>query len=147
MINILVLHGPNLNMLGEREVNVYGKTTLIDINKSLNAYAKEKNISLEIQQSNEEGAIVNYIQEAKGKGFSAIVINPGAFTHYSIAIRDALAAIDLPAVEVHLSNIYAREEFRKNSITAPVVKGQISGFGPQSYILGLEAALNLCQKS
>ena len=146
MPKILVLHGPNLNMLGQREVDIYGEVSLPDINAKLKQFAKSKKAEIEIVQSNEEGALVDNIQQAKSKGFQAIVINPGAFTHYSIALRDALAAIDLPAVEVHLSNIYAREEFRKNSVIAPVVKGQISGFGPQSYILGLEAALQLCQK-
>ncbi|MFC1517381.1 type II 3-dehydroquinate dehydratase [Candidatus Margulisiibacteriota bacterium] len=144
MNKILVLHGPNLNMLGTREVEVYGKTSLEDINKEVTAYAKKKKITVSIEQSNEEGALVNHIQKAKSNGFQAIIINPGAFTHYSIALRDALAGIELPVIEVHLSNIYAREEFRKNSVTAPVVKGQISGFGPQSYLLGIDAALKLC---
>ena len=144
MKKILVLHGPNLNMLGTREVDVYGQTTLPDIEKMLRDYARKKKVEIESKQSNEEGILVDLIQQAKTGGFQAIVINPGAFTHYSIAIRDALAAIDIPAVEVHLSNIYAREEFRKESVTAPVVKGQISGFGAQSYLLGLDAALGLC---
>ena len=145
MVKILVLHGPNLNMLGKREIEVYGKTSLDDINKQIIAYAKSKKSEAVAEQSNEEGILVNKIQEAKDNGFQAIVINPGAFTHYSIAIIDTLAAIDLPVVEVHMSNIYSREEFRKNSVTAPVVKGQISGFGAQSYLLGIDAGLKLCR--
>jgi len=142
---ILVIHGPNLNMLGEREIDVYGKFTLEDINKQLEAKAKQLKVTVEAIQLNGEGEIVNKIQEAKGN-YAAIVINPAAYTHYSVAVRDALAGISLPVVEVHLSNIYAREEFRHKSVTAPVVAGQVTGFGVNSYILGLEAAVSLLKK-
>ncbi len=139
---ILVIHGPNLNLLGEREPDVYGTFSLDDVNEKLQKLAKEKKVTLEIVQLNSEGEIVDKIHEAK-KTASAIVINPGAYTHYSIALRDAITAVGIPTVEVHLSNIYAREEFRKKSVIAPVASGQISGFGVNSYILGLEAACGL----
>ena len=139
---ILVIHGPNLNLLGEREPDVYGTFSLDDVNEKLTKLAKEKKVTLEIVQLNSEGEIVDKIHEAK-KTASAIVINPGAYTHYSIALRDAITAVGIPTVEVHLSNIYAREEFRKKSVIAPVASGQISGFGVNSYILGLEAAIGL----
>lgn len=143
MKKILVIHGPNLNLLGQREADIYGKTTIGEINKELAGIAKKKNVELEAFQSNHEGEIVDKIGEAKKKGFSAIVINPAAYTHTSVAIRDAVSAQNIPVIEVHLSNIYAREEFRHTSLIAPVAKGQISGFGKKSYILGLEAALDL----
>ncbi len=139
---ILVLHGPNLNLLGEREKGIYGASTLDDINQKLKEEAKELNLSLECFQSNSEGDLVNRIQEAR-KTFEGLLINPAAFTHTSVAIRDAIAAVDMPIVEVHLSNIYQREEFRQHSLIAPVVKGQISGFGGQSYLLGLRALAHL----
>lgn len=142
MKKILVIHGPNLNLLGSREVGIYGKTTIEDINKELKAAAKAKNAELEIVQSNHEGEIVDLIGKSKGK-FDAILINPAAYTHTSVAIRDAIGAVDIPTVEVHLSNIYAREEFRHTSLIAPVAKGQVSGFGKMSYSLGLEAVLSL----
>jgi len=142
MKKILVIHGPNLKLLGSREVNVYGKVTIDGINKDLMAAAKSKKVSLEIVQSDHEGDIVELIGKAKSK-FDAILINPAAYTHTSVAIRDAISAVDIPAVEVHLSNIYAREEFRHTSLIAPVVKGQVSGFGKMSYILGLEAVISL----
>jgi 3-dehydroquinate dehydratase II len=145
MRKILVIHGPNLNLLGTREVNVYGTTTIEDINKDLERLAKSKGVALEIVQSNHEGDIVELIGKSKGK-FDAILINPAAYTHTSVAIRDAISAVDVPAVEVHLSNIYAREEFRHTSLIAPVAKGQVSGFGKMSYILGLEAAISLIKK-
>ncbi|MBU0672828.1 MAG: type II 3-dehydroquinate dehydratase [Candidatus Margulisbacteria bacterium] len=146
MVNkILVVHGPNLNLLGSREENVYGKVSLEDINNKLVALAKELKVDLETYQSNVEGEIVNTIQAAKGK-IGAIVINPGGYTHYSVAIRDAIAAVKIPTVEVHLSNIYAREEFRQKSVIAPVVAGQIAGFGANSYLLGLRAAIELLKK-
>jgi len=143
---ILIIHGPNLNILGMREVDVYGKIGLEQINKSLTDLAQKEGVGLEIKQSNHEGEIVELIQQAKNK-FDALVINPAAYTHTSVAIRDALAAIDIPAVEVHLSNIYAREEFRHTSLTAPVVKGQVSGFGVNSYLLGVRAAIALVNES
>jgi len=145
MRKILVIHGPNLNLLGSREVNVYGNVTIDEINGELKKLAKAKKVSLEIVQSNHEGDIVERIGGAKGK-FEAILINPAAYTHTSVAIRDAISAVDIPTVEVHLSNIYAREEFRHTSLIAPVAKGQVSGFGKASYLLGLEALIGLIEK-
>jgi len=142
---ILIIHGPNLNLLGEREVGVYGKLSLEEINKQLVALAKKEKVEVETFQSNVEGEIVNKIQDAKGK-FKAIVINPGGYTHYSVAIRDAIAAVKVPTIEVHLSNIYAREEFRHKSVIAPVAVGQVAGFGLNSYIFGLKAAIDLVKK-
>ena len=138
MKKILVIHGPNLNLLGRREPAIYGKFSLDAINRDLQVRAKALGLSLEIMQSNHEGEIVDAIGHADGK-FAAIIINPAAYTHTSVAIRDAISALDLPAIEVHLSNIYAREDFRHQSMIAPVAKGQISGFGASSYILALEA--------
>lgn len=146
MKKILVIHGPNLNLLGQRENNIYGHTTLNQINEQLVAMAKEKNIQLETFQSNHEGEIVDTIGFAKEKQFNAILINPAAYTHTSIAIRDAIAATNIPTVEVHLSNIHAREEFRHVSLSAPVCVGQISGFGVDSYFLGLDALIKLIYK-
>ncbi len=145
MRKILVIHGPNLNLLGTREVDIYGGVTIDNINKDLLAAAKARSVTLEIMQSNHEGEIVEKIGGAKGK-FDAILINPAAYTHTSIAIRDAISAVNIPAVEVHLSNIYAREEFRHTSMIAPVAAGQVSGFGKMSYLLGLEAAISLIKK-
>lgn len=145
MNKILVIHGPNLNLLGEREVNIYGKVSLDDINKKLQNVAERLKVKLEFVQSNHEGEIVDLIGKAK-KEFAAILINPAAYTHTSVAIRDAIAACGLPTVEVHLSNIYAREDFRQTSLTAPVCAGQVSGFGINSYLLGLEAAAGLIKK-
>ncbi|MBN3038814.1 MAG: type II 3-dehydroquinate dehydratase [Candidatus Omnitrophica bacterium] len=144
MDKVLVIHGPNLDLLGKRQPEIYGKVTLEEINKKLKALAKGKNVVLEFMHSNHEGEIVEAIGKAKDK-FQAIVINPAAYTHTSVAIRDAIDAVDLPAVEVHLSNIYAREEFRHTSLIAPVAKGQICGFGVNSYLLGLEAAIGLIE--
>ena len=141
MKKILVIHGPNLNLLGQREINIYGEATIDQINNQLIKLAKSKKVELETFQSNHEGEIVDRIGGGKEAGFGAIVINPAAYTHTSVAIRDAISASDIPVVEVHLSNIYAREEFRHTSLIAPVAKGQISGFGKQSYLLGLEAAI------
>ncbi|QWV92012.1 type II 3-dehydroquinate dehydratase [Geomonas oryzisoli] len=135
---ILVLHGPNLNLLGVREPGVYGTTTLEGINQELRELATELSLELEIVQSNSEGALVDAIQGALGK-CQGILINPAAYTHTSVAIRDAIAATALPAVEVHLSNVHAREPFRSHSFIAPVAVGQICGFGPESYLLGLRA--------
>lgn len=137
MKKVLVIHGPNLNMLGEREQNVYGKVTMKEINDNLKQKATKKKIKIDFFQSNTEGEIVDKIQEANKK-YDYIIINPGAFTHYSIAVRDAIASITVKVIEVHLSNIYAREEFRKESVTAPVSLGQISGFGPASYYMALD---------
>ena len=146
MPKILVIHGPNLNLLGAREVNVYGTTTIDEINSALKKAGKEKGADIEIMQSNHEGEIVDIIGKARQNKINAIVINPAAYTHTSVAIRDAIAACGVPAVEVHISNIYAREEFRHTSLIAPVAKGQVSGFGKTSYLLGLEAAIELAEK-
>lgn len=136
---ILVLHGPNLNLLGKREPHIYGSTTLDDINEGLRKKCSELGILFESVQSNYEGVLVDKIQAADGD-YNCIIINAAAFTHYSIALRDALAAIRVPAIEVHLSNIHKREEFRHHSVIAPVVVGQICGFGSDSYFVALEAA-------
>ncbi len=145
MRKILVIHGPNLDLLGNREPDVYGRITIDEINSDLKKLAKTKKVGLEVIQSNHEGEIVERIGKAKGK-FDAILINPAAYTHTSVAIRDAISAAGVPTVEVHLSNIYAREEFRHTSLIAPVAKGQVSGFGKMSYLLGLEAAVNLIER-
>ncbi len=136
-MKILVIHGPNLNLLGSRETSIYGKQSLKEINNSLKELAKELGFELVIKQSNHEGEIVDLIQASKN--YNGILINPAAYTHTSIAIRDAIAAVNMPTVEVHLSNIYKREEFRQSSLIAPEASGQISGFGPHSYLLGLRA--------
>ncbi len=145
-MKILVLHGPNLGLLGRREPGIYGFAGLDEINRSLAETAAELGVEIVIEQSNHEGELLDLIAAA-GDEFAAIVINPAAFTHTSVALRDALAAAGLPAVEVHLSNIHAREKFRRRSLIAPVVSGQISGFGPQSYLLGLRAAADLARRS
>lgn len=142
MAKILVIHGPNLNLLGKRQPEVYGKFNLEEINKELKKLAQEEDIEIEVFQSNHEGEIVDAIGQAKNK-FDALLINPAAYTHTSVAIRDAIEAVKLPTVEVHLSNIYAREEFRHTSLIAPVACGQICGFGVDSYLLGLKAAIKL----
>lgn len=139
---ILIIHGPNLNLLGKREPDIYGKFSLEKINKSLIKIAEKEKIKLKIVQSNHEGEIVDLIGNSKSK-FDAIVINPAAYTHTSVAIRDAIVAAGTPTIEVHLSNIYSRESFRQTSLIAPVAKGQISGFGPLSYTLALQAAIHL----
>ena len=136
MMKILVIHGPNLQLLGEREVSVYGKVTLKQINAALEKEAKTLGVALAIEQSNHEGAIVDRVGNAR-ESFDAILINPAAYTHTSVAIRDALAACGLPAVEVHLSHIYRREDFRQHSMTAPACVAQVTGFGKDSYLLGL----------
>ena len=143
MKKILVIHGPNLNLLGQREISIYGTTTLEEINRQMEQAAKGQGVALDFFQSNHEGDIVDIIGKASQIGVDAIVINPAAYTHTSVAIRDALAAVSVPAVEVHLSKIYKREEFRHQSLIAPACAGQISGFGVQSYILGLTAAIDL----
>ncbi len=142
MKKILVIHGPNLNLLGQREPAIYGRITLKQINTELQKAAKKRKVSLTIRQSNHEGEIVDLISKANLK-YGALLINPAAYTHTSVAIRDALVASGILTVEVHLSNIYSREEFRQKSLISPVVKGTILGFGYKSYILGLEALLDL----
>jgi 3-dehydroquinate dehydratase-2 len=141
MTAILVLHGPNLNLLGQREPAVYGTATLGEVDAAIAAHAASRGVRVECRQSNHEGVLVDAIQGAAAQGFAAIVINPAAFTHYSYAIRDAIAAVALPVVEVHLSNIHGREPFRHRSVTAGACRGQIAGFGVHSYALGLDAAL------
>jgi 3-dehydroquinate dehydratase-2 len=137
MKKVLIINGPNLNLLGTREPEIYGKTTLKDIETELKNKAEKLNVEIECFQSNHEGEIVDKICGAKGK-FDAVIINPAAYTHTSVAIRDAFAAVDIPAIEVHISNVYSREEFRHNSLIAPVVVGQIAGLGIQGYLLALE---------
>jgi len=146
MPKILVIHGPNLNLLGTREVDIYGSVTIDEINNELKDMAKKKKVDLEIMQSNHEGEIVDAIGNAKKNKINAILMNPAAYTHTSVAIRDAVSACGVPTVEVHLSNIYAREEFRHTSLIAPVAKGQVAGFGKSSYMLGFEAATQLASK-
>ena len=138
-MKILVLHGPNLNLLGTREPGVYGKVTLAEVDRMIREHARRRGGSAECRQSNLEGQLVDWLQAAQREGFDGVVFNPGAFTHYSIALRDAVAAIKLPVVEVHLSNVHGREEFRRHSVIAAVARGQIAGFGPQSYLLGFDA--------
>ena len=139
----LVIHGPNLNLLGTREPAVYGRATLADVDKLIHDHARDIGLRVECRQSNTEGQLIDWLQGAQREGFDGIVFNPGAFTHYSIALRDAVSAIAVPVVEVHLSNVHGREEFRRHSVIAPVARGQISGFGPLSYLLGLDALLVL----
>lgn len=145
MEKILVIHGPNLNLLGKREPEVYGTVTIRKINESIEKLARVHRVGVEFFQSNHEGEIVSKIGEAKG-AVDAIVINPAAYTHTSVAIRDAISAVKVPTIEVHLSNIYSREEFRHQSLVAPVALGQISGFGQKSYELGFLAALEAVRK-
>ena len=142
-MKIKVIHGPNLNMLGIREVNIYGPMKLEDINKNMEVVAKQNGFEIEFYQSNHEGDIVDAIQECLNEGIDGIIINPAALTHTSISIRDALRAVNLPAIEVHLSNIAAREEFRKKSLISDVVAGTITGFGPFSYHLALLAMMQI----
>jgi 3-dehydroquinate dehydratase II len=141
-MKVLFLNGPNLNLLGQREPEIYGRATLADIETKVRERAKELKVGIDFRQSNQEGELVGWIQEAKGK-FDVIVINAAAYTHTSIALRDAIVAVSVPTIEIHLSNIHAREEFRHKSLIASVCCGQICGFGQKTYILALEAAVDV----
>jgi 3-dehydroquinate dehydratase-2 len=141
-MKILFLNGPNLNLLGQREPEVYGRATLADIEAKVRERAKELKVEIDFRQSNQEGELVGWIQEAKGK-FEVIVINAAAYTHTSIALRDAIAAVGVQTIEIHLSNVQAREKFRHKSLIAPVCRGLICGFGEKSYILALEALVDV----
>lgn len=142
--HVLVLHGPNLNLLGKREPDIYGSTTLEQINDALREAASERNFEVTALQSNDEGPLIDAIH-AHGWSVAGIIINPGAYTHYSIAIRDAIAAVPAPAIEIHLSNTYAREEFRHKSVIAPVALGSIAGLGPSGYVLALHYLMDLVE--
>lgn len=142
MIKILLIHGPNLNLLGKREPGIYGPASLDEINAQLKRFAGENEIELRIFQSNSEGALIDAIQEAGGWA-DGIIINPGGYTHYSYAIRDSLAALGLPVIEVHLSNIYAREEFRHHSVISAVAVGTVTGLGWRSYLYGIEGMIGI----
>ena len=142
MNTILILHGPNLNLLGTREPEVYGSLTLADINQRLVDYGEENGIEVRLFQSNSEGALIDALHEARSWA-AGVVFNPGAYTHTSVALRDAIVGIGIPVIEVHLSNVYAREEFRHTSLLAPVCVGKIAGFGWRSYQLGLQALVEM----
>ena len=141
-MKILFLNGPNLNLLGQREPDVYGRTTLAEIEQNLRKLAAQRHVEMDFRQSNVEGELVNWIQQAKG-AFDVIVLNAAAYTHTSVAIRDAIGGSGVPTIEIHLSNVHAREKFRHKSLIAPVCKGQIAGFGPNSYFLALDAAISV----
>jgi 3-dehydroquinate dehydratase-2 len=141
-MKILFLNGPNLNLLGQREPEVYGRMTLADIEAKVREQSAKLGVMIDFRQTNSEGELVDWIQQAPGK-FEAIVLNAAAFTHTSVALRDAIAAVGIPTIEIHLSNIHAREPFRQKSLIAPVCRGQISGFGANSYFLALEALVNV----
>jgi 3-dehydroquinate dehydratase-2 len=145
MRKILILHGPNLNLLGQREPYVYGHLTLDDINKKLVNAGNEMGVSVETFQSNSEGELVDALQQA-GSGKDGVVFNPGGYTHTSVTLRDAIAAIPIPVIEVHISNVFAREEFRHHSMLAPACLGKITGFGWQSYLLGIQALVMTFEK-
>lgn len=143
-MKVIYLNGPNLNLIGTREPGIYGKKSLADIEAAVRKKAAASNVEIEFRQSNVEGELVTWIQQAQGKA-DVIVLNAAAYTHTSIALRDAIAAVGVPTIEIHLSNIHAREEFRHRSLMAPVCRGQIAGFGPGSYLLALDAAIQLQQ--
>ena len=144
-MNILVLNGPNLNLLGQREPAVYGRTTLAEIEAKVRERAAARGAQVDFRQTNLEGELVTWIQQAKGR-FDAIVLNAAAYTHTSVALRDVIAAVGIPTIEIHLSNVHAREEFRHRSVIAPVCVGQITGFGANSYLLAVEAAVSVNAK-
>ncbi|MBN2707056.1 MAG: type II 3-dehydroquinate dehydratase [Deltaproteobacteria bacterium] len=137
--SLLIIHGPNLNLLGRREPEIYGTQTLEMINQETIRKGRDLGLTLSCRQSNHEGEIIDWLQQAEEQGFSGVIINPAAYTHTSIAIRDAIAAIRLPVIEIHLSNIFSREDFRRKSLTGAVCRGSICGFGPISYQLAVEA--------
>ena len=141
-MKILFLNGPNLNLLGQREPDTYGRTTLAEIEKSVKERATQRGVEVEFRQSNLEGELVTWIQQAKGR-YQVLVLNAAGYTHTSVAIRDAISAVGIPTIEVHLSNVHAREEFRHKSLLSAVCRGQITGFGANSYLLALEAAVNI----
>lgn len=141
-MKVLFLNGPNLNLLGQREPGIYGTLTLADIEAKVRAAAAEKGVEVDFRQSNIEGELITWIQEARGN-FSAVVLNAAAYTHTSVGLRDAISGSGVKTIEIHISNVHAREEFRHNSLIAPVCVGQIAGFGVGSYLLGLDAALTL----
>ena len=143
-MKVLFLNGPNLNLLGQREPEVYGRTTLAGIEAAVRDNARKLKVNVDFRQSNVEGELVAWIQEARGE-FDVIVLNAAAYTHTSIALRDAIVASGVPTIEIHLSNVHAREEFRHKSLIAPVCSGQITGFGPNSYLLALEASVNVTE--
>ncbi len=143
MPKILVLHGPNLNLLGVREPEVYGRLTLEAVNREIRRHAKLRGVQVECRQSNHEGNLVEAIQTAASRGFGAVILNPAALTHSSYVLRDTVSAVSIPVIEVHLTNVHAREEFRRLSVIAPATRGQIAGFGLQSYLLGVDAAVAL----
>lgn len=145
LARVLVLHGPNLNLLGEREEEIYGRMTLDELNRELKEQGKAAGIEVETYQSNHEGDLIDQIHASRGR-FDVLIINPGALTHYSFALCDAIRAVRLPVVEVHLSNIYSREPWRRRSVVAPAAWGQVCGFGPLSYKLALSAASNLINR-
>jgi len=144
-MRVLYLNGPNLNLLGQREPEVYGRATLAEVEAQVRGRAAARGVEVEFRQSNAEGQLVDWIQQAKGQ-FEVLVLNAAGYTHTSVALRDAVAATGIPVIEIHLSNIYAREQFRHRSLIAPVCCGQISGFGAGSYLLALEAALLMAAK-
>lgn len=145
-MDILFLNGPNLNLLGTRQPEIYGRTTLADIEAQVRERAAKLGVTIDFRQSNLEGELVTWLQQASGK-YQVVVLNAAAYTHTSIALRDAIAAISVPVIEIHLSNIHARESFRHHSMIAPVCRGQIAGFGAESYVLGLMAAVNVCESA
>ena len=145
MIEILVLHGPNLNLLGKREVNLYGEDGLEKLNQHLRQFGEERGVRIITAQSNLEGELINHLHDAEGR-FAGVVFNPGGYTHTSVAIRDAVKAVDVPVIEVHLTNILGREEFRQQSVIAPVCLGTIAGFDMTSYLLGIDALLYSLEK-